>query len=76
MCRPRILWILAMFTALVAVAQRCADAQGLRLGDTMEYKSLAFYPERWRDSHESTRLVPWEGKEVVFLTTAAKGSQE
>src|SRR5690349_5776134 len=45
--------------------------QDLKPGDPAEYKDLAFFPQRWADRKLDTRLVPWEGKHVVLLTTSA-----
>ncbi|MBX2851593.1 MAG: hypothetical protein KTR15_07605 [Phycisphaeraceae bacterium] len=38
-------------------------------GEPVDYKRLAFYADRWEKRDFSTRLVPWEGEQVVFLTT-------
>lgn len=46
-----------------------AQAQLIEPGGKVEYKNLAFYPDRWKHAKISTRLVPWEGKNIVFLTT-------
>jgi hypothetical protein len=39
-------------------------------GEPVDYKGLAFYPDRWEKRKVSTQLVPWEGEQVVFLTTS------
>jgi hypothetical protein len=38
-------------------------------GKPVEYKGLAMFPDRWAMAKTSTQLVPWQGKQVVFLTT-------
>jgi len=39
-------------------------------GAAIDYRPLAFYPERWTERKIDTHLYPWEGKQVVLLTTA------
>ena len=38
-------------------------------GTPVEYKALAMFPDRWEKAKTSTQLVPWEGRQIVFLTT-------
>jgi hypothetical protein len=38
-------------------------------GSAIDYRPMAFYPERWVERKIDTRLYPWQGKQVVFLTT-------
>lgn len=69
--RPRAyaltLLVLATFLSAVGVS-----ADVLEAGEPIDYKRLAFYPDRWEERSLSTRLVPWEGEQVVFLTTSAE----
>lgn len=38
-------------------------------GAAMDYSKLAFYPDRWVEDNVSTTMYPWEGKNIVLLTT-------
>ena len=38
-------------------------------GQPVDYGPLAFYPERWQAHQQNTMLYPWEGKQLIFLTT-------
>lgn len=46
-----------------------APAQEARPGEPIEYQP--FFPERWKEKMQSTRMIPWEGTRVVLLTTTA-----
>lgn len=59
------MWAVAMIAAATA-----AGAQELRPGPPVEYRPM--FPERWRAKDHPTRMVPWEGDHVVFLTTTAE----
>ncbi|MEM6503972.1 MAG: calcium-binding protein [Planctomycetota bacterium] len=61
--------ILIILLVLPAAAATADDV--IKPGEPIDYKRLAFYPDRWEDRGVSTELVPWEGGEVVFLTTTA-----
>lgn len=37
--------------------------------EPMNYRPLAFYPDRWENRGVDTTLHPWEGEHVVFFTT-------
>jgi hypothetical protein len=57
----------------VAGAEQSANAvEPLEPGSVVQYGDLAFYPDRWREAAVDTRLVPWSGEHVVFLTTRAE----
>lgn len=47
-------------------------AGALKPGSPVDYAGLAFYPSRWKRLGLSTELIPWTGKQVVFLTTTAE----
>jgi len=66
MCRRLLTgWlVLACFLGLLS-------AEPLRPREAVDYSRLAFYPKRWENRKLSTRLIPWEGKKIVFLTTRA-----
>lgn len=38
-------------------------------GEPVEYRALAFRPKVWEQHQVSTRLLPWAGTNIVFLTT-------
>ncbi|MBN2474809.1 MAG: calcium-binding protein [Pirellulales bacterium] len=59
-----------------SVACWAAESATLQPGDPVDYGKLAFYPERWRQHHVSTRLVPWEGQRVVLLTAGSEFDRE
>jgi hypothetical protein len=44
-------------------------------GEPVDYGALAFQPQVWKEKNQSTLLYPWEGKEIVFLTTSAEFDQ-
>lgn len=44
------------------------SAAALEPGDPVDYSKLAFYPKRWKEQKHDTELVPWKGKQIVFLT--------
>ena len=43
-------------------------AELLKPGERLDYSKLAFYPKRWAERGHELKLVPWEGKQVAFLT--------
>ena len=44
-----------------------ANSEEIKAGDSINYRP--FYPDRWKKRNQSTRMIPWEGERVVFLTT-------
>jgi hypothetical protein len=38
-----------------------------RPGEPIDYQP--FFPEKWAEKKQSTRMIPWEGERVVLLTT-------
>ncbi len=42
-------------------------AQPIQPGQPVRY--VAMYPERWKQKGTSLDLIPWEGKQIVVLTT-------
>ena len=67
------LLLCALIATLAGVALDAGEDHpertALQPGKPMDYHDLAFYPERWQQAQVSTRLIPWEGRNVVFLTT-------
>ena len=57
---------LLTITLLLAVITPATAA--LEPGEPVDYSKLAFYPDRWKQHKHNTRLVPWKGEQVVFLT--------
>jgi hypothetical protein len=63
---------LLLIPLLVSTGLRAADSLTppvLQPGAAVDYSKLAFNPERWEQRGLSTQLVPWFGKQTVFLTT-------
>jgi len=54
---------LILFSNLDAVAQET------RPGGIIDYQP--FFPDRWKQKRQSTRMYPWEGERVVLLTTTS-----
>jgi hypothetical protein len=46
-----------------------SHAQEARPGKPIEYQP--FFPDRWKERYHLTKMTPWEGERVVFLTTGA-----
>ncbi|OWK39400.1 calcium-binding protein [Fimbriiglobus ruber] len=46
-----------------------AVAGDTKAGRPIEYRDLAFFPKRWEEQKRDTKMTPWEGDRVVFLTT-------
>lgn len=65
-------WVRLLVIVMLTVA--CVGlptlAYAVEPGEPIDYKRFAFYADRWADRGHSTELVPWEGEEVVFLTTS------
>lgn len=43
-------------------------AAGFGPGETVDYGPLAFQPKTWAEKKLDTHMIPWEGREIVFLT--------
>jgi hypothetical protein len=46
-----------------------AEAAVLQPGIPIDYAPLAFQPKVWAEKKQSTQMLPWEGTNIVFLTT-------
>jgi len=57
-----------IMVASLALASFCAGE--IKVGKSIDYSELAFYPKRWKEREISTDLYPWVGKNVAFLTIA------
>lgn len=69
-------WTLVWAVILLAVEPGALSAQqveakpeGLQPGPLVDYAPLAFQPETWAAKKRDTHLLPWVGKQIVFLTT-------
>lgn len=40
--------------------------------EPLDYAPYAFFPERWKENDISTEMIPWFGKNIVFLTNTAE----
>ncbi len=66
--------LLAAIWLVTCLSARCAAGATagppVVPGAAIDYQPLAFYPERWTERKLDTRLFPWEGRRIVFLTTS------
>jgi len=68
--------LFAFIAVLVTLTPTFADDSTVEPGDSIDYRDLAFYPQRWRDANIPTMLVPWEGTSIVLLTTRSDCDKE
>lgn len=61
-------FLAAMVIALLS-QQSSVPAEDIRPGKAIEYTPM--YPDLWKAKNHSTQMIPWEGKNVVLLTTTA-----
>jgi hypothetical protein len=61
--------IWTLLVILAAGPLPCALSAELQPGAPVDYAPLAFQPKVWEEKQTSTLLLPWEGEEIVFLTT-------
>lgn len=54
---------------LLALLITPAFASAIEPGEPIDYKPLAFYPDRWEKQGVDFTMIPWRGESVVFLTT-------
>lgn len=57
-------------TALAWPLLLATAATALEPGKPIDYKPLAFYPDRWEKQGVDFAMTPWRGENVVFLTTS------
>jgi len=63
-------WLTASLIVLSILPVSFAEeTKPLKPGEAVDYSKLAIYPERWKERKVDTKLYPWQGKEVVLLTT-------
>ncbi len=55
------------FLLLSLSAPLCAEE--IKPGEPFDYASMAFYPDRWKEQKLDAKMIPWEGKEVVVVTS-------
>lgn len=46
-----------------------AGEAAIKPGTAVDYNQIVIYPKRWEKLEADTKLVPWSGEKVVFLTT-------
>ena len=68
-CWCKLLLLASAWCSLPAVAADPPAPRVLEPGPAVEYRGLAFNPERWKQRGLSTQLYPWTGERLVFLTT-------
>lgn len=61
--------LLVSVLAAVGAPANSAESTLPVAGEPVEYGRSAFFPERWREQKRDTKLFPWEGRQVVLLTT-------
>ncbi|MBN1421172.1 MAG: hypothetical protein JXP34_20535 [Planctomycetes bacterium] len=60
---------LACLSLLPGAPAEPAAPKVLQPGSPIDYRRLAFEPARWKEKGISTRMIPWAGEHIVFLTT-------
>jgi hypothetical protein len=54
----------------------CAAEPGVQPGEPVECNEIVIDPNHWKATNTSTKLYPWQGREVVFLTTRSDLDRE
>ena len=60
--------LVPILALLLAGVSRAGEVPPLKPGDPVDYGKFAMQPKSWHERNLSTRLVPWTGGNVVFLT--------
>jgi hypothetical protein len=68
MMTPRNFFLLSLSSAAIAFS---AEAL-LKPGPPVDGTNIVFYPKNWEKAKLKPQLVPWEGKNITFLTTDAQ----
>ena len=58
-----------LILASLLLVSQVVSAASLEPGAPLDYSKLAFNPDRWETQGVSTQLTPWEGDQLVFITT-------
>lgn len=66
-----VLLITSLLVTCGSLSAKESTAKVIAPGKPIDYTSLAFFPNRWKEKGISTEMTPWEGKRVVLLTTSA-----
>ncbi len=53
-----------------------ADRPAVQPGAPVECNEIVIDPNHWKQTNTSTKLYPWQGREVVFLTTRSDMDRE
>lgn len=67
-CSRRTIFLTLSVGSFLALC-RVGLAAPLQPGPSLDYSQLAFNPGRWKEQGVSTQLTPWEGDQLVFITT-------
>ncbi|MGD0517816.1 MAG: calcium-binding protein [Thermoguttaceae bacterium] len=63
---------LTILLFLISSLLRADEIPPLTPGKPIDYTKLAMHPDDWKREGYSLELIPWTGKNVVFLTTNAE----
>ena len=66
---PKLRYLLPLLTSLFVSEMRAAEVAPLKPGAPFDYAKFAFQPKSWNERKLSMKLIPWTGKDVIFLTT-------
>jgi hypothetical protein len=61
--------ILLVLTLGMSAIAADTPPTAIQPGTPVDYSQLAFNPDRWQKRGLSTSFYPWQGKEILFLTT-------
>lgn len=50
------------------LADTLSSGNSITPGEPIDYTTLAFFPERWREQKVDTTMYSWEGTDVILLT--------
>jgi hypothetical protein len=66
----------SMPVALLCVLSFLHVQAGVLPGPAVECNDIVIDPQHWKQTNTSTMLFPWQGREVVFLTTRSDVDRE
>jgi hypothetical protein len=76
MVRSRVLCLALCLSVGLLCASLFGAESMVQPGSPVECNEIVIDPARWKESSTSTMLVPWQGREIVFLTTRADLDRE
>ncbi len=62
-------WAAVVFVGGALLASVACEAKELKPGEPVDYGKMSFNPAEWTKKNIDPMLLPWEGSNVVFLTT-------